>query len=109
MLYVVSGIIYFAIAALAILALTGYIKGDQDRWYDVANQLVNLLPMLGILGTVGGLIFSGHLDDVDLLVSGLGQAMWTTFAGLAAAIGVKIVGIILQFRRNRREGQSDGK
>ncbi len=57
--------------------------------YVAWTQLITLFPMLGILGTVMGLIFGGSLNNIDQLVSGLGMALWTTLLGLLFAIGLK--------------------
>lgn len=56
--------------------------------YSVASQLIGLFPLLGILGTVLGLI-SSDLTDIDSLVAGLTEALRTTLWGLVAAIVLK--------------------
>ena len=53
------------------------------------GQLIALLPLLGILGTVLGLIVGSGAADITRLMSGLGTAMWTTFLGLFFSIGLK--------------------
>ena len=57
--------------------------------YVAWTQVITLFPMLGILGTVMGLIFGGDLSNIDQLVSGLGMALSTTLLGLLFAIGLK--------------------
>ena len=57
-------------------------------WYAVASQLIGLFPLLGILGTVLGLI-SSDLTDIDSLVAGLTDALRTTLWGLICAIILK--------------------
>ena len=57
--------------------------------YVAWTQVITLFPMLGILGTVMGLIFGGSLSNIDQLVAGLGMALWTTLLGLLFAIGLK--------------------
>lgn len=56
--------------------------------YVVASQLIGLFPLLGILGTVLGLI-SSDLTDIDSLVAGLTDALRTTLWGLIWAIVLK--------------------
>ncbi len=63
-------------------------------FYVVASQLISLFPLLGIFGTVLGLVTS-DLADIDSLVAGLSQALWTTFWGLVCAIILKAVDAIL--------------
>lgn len=58
--------------------------------YYVRNgQLIALLPLLGILGTVLGLIMGSGAADIAGLVAGLGTAMWTTAIGLIFSIILK--------------------
>ena len=71
------------------------------------GQLIALLPLLGILGTVWGLMEGSGSPDISGLMSGLGTAMMTTFIGLsfsivlkfidAAVIGVKVNAIDADF------------
>ncbi|MBQ6293517.1 MAG: MotA/TolQ/ExbB proton channel family protein [Lachnospiraceae bacterium] len=62
--------------------------------YAVGAQLIGLFPLLGILGTVLGLI-SSDLTDIDSLVAGLTEALRTTLWGLVAAIVLKAVDAIV--------------
>ena len=62
--------------------------------YAVASQLIGLFPLLGILGTVLGLI-SSDLTDIDSLVAGLTEALRTTLWGLVAAIVLKAVDAVV--------------
>lgn len=57
--------------------------------YDIFAQLVPIFPLLGILGTVSGLI--QKLGDIGTMQAALGTAMSTTFFGLVAAILLKII------------------
>lgn len=63
--------------------------------YVTCGQLTSLLPLLGILGTVAGLIASSGTTDLTQMVSGLGTAMWTTLCGLVASIGLKAFDAVL--------------
>ena len=57
--------------------------------YSVFVQLVPVFPLLGILGTVAGLI--EKLGNIVEMESALSISMGTTFAGLLAAIYLKII------------------
>ena len=63
--------------------------------YVALSQLITLFPMLGILGTVWGLVRSGNISDIDQLVTGLGMALSTTLVGLICAIFLKGIDSIL--------------
>ena len=63
--------------------------------YVTCGQLTSLLPLLGILGTVAGLIASSGTTDMSQMISGLGTAMWTTLCGLVASIGLKALDAVL--------------
>ena len=63
--------------------------------YVTCGQLTSLLPLLGILGTVAGLITSSGTTDMNQMISGLGTAMWTTLCGLVASIGLKALDAVL--------------
>ena len=58
-------------------------------WISVCS---NLGPMLGLLGTVQGMIMTfaglaqGGAGDASMLASSIGQALWTTAGGLVVAI-----------------------
>lgn len=64
------------------------VYNKQYSVYAVASQLIGLFPLLGILGTVLGLI-SSDLTDIDSLVGGLTEALRTTLWGLVFAIVLK--------------------
>ena len=63
--------------------------------YVTCGQLTSLLPLLGILGTVAGLITSSGTTEMSQMISGLGTAMWTTLCGLVASIGLKALDAVL--------------
>ena len=60
--------------------------------YSIFEQFVPIFPLLGILGTVAGLI--QQLGNVDAMREALALSMSTTFWGLIAAIGLKVVDAI---------------
>ncbi len=63
--------------------------------YVSQSQMIALFPLLGILGTVLGLIMGGNVtntnsSEIDNMLTGLGTALWTTFVGLIASIVLKL-------------------
>ena len=67
-----------------------------DLIYSIFEQIVPIFPLLGILGTVAGLI--QQLDNLDQMRDALALSMSTTFWGLIAAIFLKVVDAILVSR-----------
>jgi hypothetical protein len=57
--------------------------------YSIFEQFIPVFPLLGILGTVSGLI--QQLGDVEQMREALALSMSTTFWGLIAAIVLKII------------------
>lgn len=79
--------------------------------YKIVAQLVPVFPLLGLLGTVWGLmkeisgmteVAAGQPIDTSLLISGLSTAMVTTFAGLVMAIAFKIIDSLLVSKKMYR-------
>ncbi len=60
--------------------------------YSIFEQFIPIFPLLGILGTVAGLI--QQLGNVEQMRDALAVSMSTTFWGLIAAIVLKIVDAI---------------
>lgn len=59
-------------------------------WYDSVAQLISVFPLMGILGTVSGLMSQMAASDTESMFSSLNFALSTTFNGLFWAIGLKI-------------------
>lgn len=57
--------------------------------YVVYSQWIALFPLLGILGTVLGLVLHPDFYDIEGLIAGLSGALWTTFWGLICSIILK--------------------
>ena len=55
--------------------------------YNTHCQIVSIFPLLGILGTVVGIIFMGDISEASM--SDFSLALWTTFAGLVSSIIMK--------------------
>ena len=59
--------------------------------YNACIQLIPLFPLMGILGTVSGLIMQLKGQDLDMLFNSLDTALSSTFWGLIAAIALKVI------------------
>lgn len=59
-------------------------------WHNVLAQLIPIFPLLGILGTVAGLMMEVQAGDVQAMMESLDVALVTTFWGLIFAIILKI-------------------
>lgn len=69
----------------------GIDEREMTRFLPILDTLVTLSPLLGILGTVSGIIQSfGLLGDgvktMEKISGGIGQALITTAAGLVVAM-----------------------
>ncbi len=61
--------------------------------YSIFEQFIPVFPLLGILGTVAGLI--QELNDISQMKDALATSMYTTFWGLIAAILLRIIDSII--------------
>ena len=66
---------------------------ELERYVPVIGTIASIAPLLGLLGTVGGMILTfkvieeqGGVTDVAPLAGGISQALITTFAGLSVGI-----------------------
>ncbi|MFK7930159.1 MAG: MotA/TolQ/ExbB proton channel family protein [Myxococcota bacterium] len=65
---------------------------ELERFIPIVGIVASVSPLLGLLGTVGGMIVTfaaiqeQGLGDVDKLAGGISQALITTFAGLSVGI-----------------------
>lgn len=65
---------------------------ELERFVPVLGTIASVSPLLGLLGTVGGMIVTFQviqtqgLGNVGSLAGGISQALVTTFAGLSVAI-----------------------
>ena len=77
--------------------------GQLVRRLEYLNVIVALAPVLGLLGTITGMIssfnnFSKRLDDPLIVTAGIGEALITTVFGLC----ISIVAICMYAYFNRR-------
>jgi len=65
---------------------------EMERYVPVIGTIASISPLLGLLGTVGGMIITFQviqeegLGNVGNLAGGISQALITTFAGLSVGI-----------------------
>jgi biopolymer transport protein ExbB len=66
---------------------------ELERWVPVLGTIASVAPLLGLLGTVLGMILTfqaiqaqGGAADIGHLAGGISQALVTTFAGLCVGI-----------------------
>ncbi len=64
----------------------------MERYVPVLGTIASIAPLLGLLGTVGGMIVTFQVieqqgvGEVAALAGGISQALITTFAGLSVGI-----------------------
>lgn len=89
-----------------------------ERTIGVVNVIGNISPLMGLLGTVSGIISSfnvlgsfGAVSDPSVLAKGISEALLTTAAGIVIAVPAMIVYAWLSGKANaviaRLEGQSN--
>lgn len=66
--------------------------------HDVLVQLIPIFPLLGILGTVAGLMLQAGENDTSALMGAIDTALDTTFWGLVSAIVLKFVEAVFPSR-----------
>lgn len=78
-----------------------------ERYQSILGTVAYISPLLGLFGTVSGMIkafdvISKHtVVDPPLLAAGISEALITTFAGLAVAIPAVVMDRYVQSRSNR--------
>lgn len=69
-----------------------HVAHDLDRFLNTLGTIAGVAPLMGLLGTVMGIIkafnaiYAGGLGDPRLLSGGISEALITTAAGLCVAI-----------------------
>jgi biopolymer transport protein ExbB/TolQ len=70
-----------------------------ETLWNVARTMIEAYPLAGVLGTIlaiGSALAVGDEASVGVIVSRFGEAIWSTFAGLAAAITLMMVGSFVE-------------
>ena len=75
-----------------------------ERFQDTMSTIVAIAPLLGLLGTVFGMIrifqvlSTGGVGNAEALSGGIAEALLTTAAGLSVAIPAQIFHYIIKYR-----------
>lgn len=84
------------------------VTNDLRRYLRLFNGISTVSPLLGLLGTVLGMISSfntissaGAMGRPDMLAAGIGEALLTTAAGLLVAIPALIIYLLFVSRVDR--------
>lgn len=85
----------------------GEIRKDINRHRTMVRSLVAIAPLLGLLGTVDGMIVTfDSLGDMALfsnsggIAGGISRALFTTQMGLAISIPGLLIGRMIEHRQN---------
>ncbi len=83
-------------------------EDDISQWINYLNVTAAIAPMIGLLGTVSGMISAfqtigqGGMGRPELLAGNIGEALITTAAGLVIGIPAMLFYFILKNRLSRR-------
>lgn len=79
-----------------------------DRRLIIITTLVAAAPMTGLLGTVGGMLdmfdglaAGGGKQSMNLIASGMKEALFTTLTGLVIALPGMFIALLVKERRNK--------
>lgn len=91
----------------AVLAAGGAVRGRLERFLPTLSTIITAAPMLGILGTVTGIIQSFGLlgsaevaRDTTAMAAGISEALYTTAFGL-------VIALVVLFPYNAFRGAAD--
>lgn len=78
----------------------GYLNAlPFETAYNVARTMIEAYPLAGVLGTIlaiGAALASDDSGSVSQIVSRFGDAIWSTFAGLIAAIALMFLNSLIE-------------
>ncbi len=84
---------YYQIIFFIIRAKSGYYDNSHQAWADAITICVGALPLLGLLGTIIGLLeaftamsLGDGMGETSSLTQGIASALWTTQLGLVIAV-----------------------
>lgn len=84
------------------------VEGGTLRWIQYLNVIATIAPMVGLLGTVSGMIgafqtiATGGMGKPELLAGDIGEALITTATGLTIGIPAMVFYFILRNRLDSR-------
>ncbi len=67
-------------------------------WHSVFSQLIPIFPLMGILGTVAGLMLESKAVDIEGMMASIDTALSSTFVGLIFAILLKFIDAVFPAR-----------
>ncbi|EMI47258.1 MotA/TolQ/ExbB proton channel family protein [Rhodopirellula sp. SWK7] len=70
----------------------------ETAW-NVARTMIEAYPLAGVLGTIlaiGSALAADDQASVNIIVTRFGDAIWSTFAGLSAAIVLMLIGSVVE-------------
>jgi biopolymer transport protein ExbB len=86
----------------------GSVEGNTIRWIQYLNVIATIAPMVGLLGTVSGMIgafqtiATGGMGKPELLAGDIGEALITTATGLTIGIPAMVFYFVLKNRLDTR-------
>lgn len=111
-IFALAAVIYFQLFRELIEIHLGSRRDDNDTWSDALATMITALPLLGLLGTITGLLqifFAMSLGGTgapDMLTSGIADALLTTQCGLATAIPAWL---ILHYLQAQHDDNNDSE
>lgn len=112
---VVWSILLVAFICYGLLIRFCFVEHKDGRWFELTQfwqssirQMLTALPLLGLLGTITGLMdtfssmsLEGGLALQELITGGIGDALFTTQLGLVLVVpGFLLMGLLNHQRRN---------
>ncbi|MGE0083925.1 MAG: MotA/TolQ/ExbB proton channel family protein [Desulfococcaceae bacterium] len=88
---------------------------DMERFLSTLGMLAAIAPLLGLLGTVTGMIDTFHVitlhgtGDPRMMSGGISEALVTTMLGLSVAIPIMLAHTLLNREVDKRIGQMEEK
>ena len=85
--------VYYKLCLLTFVRTNAHSIEQKQQWSQTLSCLINALPLLGLLGTIMGLLQSFYAMSLgdsfsasSVLSQGIANALWTTQLGLVLAV-----------------------